>query len=90
VVSSNGTLDRGKGVVSSARFGGAGAYEVIFDRDVTECSWVASIGTGDTTETPRGFLRTALRNGNTSGVFVGTYTTANVANDRAFHLRLSC
>jgi hypothetical protein len=89
VVSTNGTLDRGKGVVSSARFG-AGAYEVIFDRDVTECSWVASIGAGDTTDIPRGFLRTALRGNNTSGVFVGTYDTGNAASDRAFHLRLSC
>ena len=70
--------------------GGTGVYEVIFDRDVTECSWVASIGAGNGTNSGRGFTRTALRGNNDSGVFVATYDTNDADADRPFHLHVHC
>lgn len=89
VVRANGTLDRGKGVLSSARVG-LGNYEVIFDRDVTQCSWVVSIGAGDTIGTARGFTQAALRVNNSSGVFIGTYNKNDASEARPFHMQLSC
>src|SRR4051812_28059558 len=43
VVNSDGTLDRGKGVVSSLKLA-TGQYEVIFTRNVRQCVYNATIG----------------------------------------------
>src|SRR3954470_17076146 len=43
VVNSDGTLDRGKGVVSSLKLA-TGQYEVIFTRNVRQCAYNATIG----------------------------------------------
>jgi hypothetical protein len=89
VTGNNGVVVRGRRVVSSARVG-AGAYEVIFDRDVTGCAYIATIGNPAEFTPPAGSIVTALRAGTTNGVFVGTRDTAGVFADRNFHLHVIC
>src|SRR5688500_8720112 len=43
VIDADGAFVRGKGVVSSANLG-AGAYEVIFNKNIRGCGYVATIG----------------------------------------------
>jgi hypothetical protein len=44
VVTVDGMLARGRGAVSSAQLGVDGQYEVVFDQDVSNCTYVASGG----------------------------------------------
>jgi hypothetical protein len=70
-------------VTGSAKLA-TGQYEVVFNRDVTACSYQAtmSITQGETVVQPR--------TGVPNGVFVGTYTSAGAAADKAFHLAVFC
>jgi len=83
VINASGTTGRGSGVTGSAKLA-TGQYEVVFNRDVTGCSYQAtmSITQGEAVVQPR----TSVPN----GVFVGTYTSARAAADRAFHLAVFC
>ena len=90
VVNADGTLGRGAtGVTSSRLF--AGAYQVAFNRSVTNCAYVA--GFGDSTSTPAeysGSVGTTRRSGNANAVFVKTLNNSSVAEDRPFHLAVFC
>jgi hypothetical protein len=88
VVNANGTLSRGVDVVASTRIV-EGAYQVTFNRDVTQCSYTVSQGDA-TTGTSFGFSSAVRRNGVPTAVFVNTRTAANVADDRPFHLHVAC
>lgn len=47
VVNVDGTLARGSGAVSSFASGVDGEYQVTFDRDVSQCAYVAGSGSAD-------------------------------------------
>ena len=86
VINTNGTTARSAGSTSSGKLG-TGAYEVVFNRDVTGCSDQATQAessgiTGGTVVQPRQDLA--------SGVYVGTATSAGAPADRAFHLAVFC
>ena len=66
VVASDGTLSRGVGAVSS-RYLGSGNYEVLFNRDVSDCTFVANVG-GTGFDLPSGSASAARKSGNSSGV----------------------
>jgi hypothetical protein len=61
-----------------------GQYEVVFNRDVTACSYQAtmSISAGEVVAQPR--------SGVPNGVFVATSNSSGTASDRAFHLAVFC
>jgi hypothetical protein len=63
---------------------GTGQYEVVFNRDVTTCSYqvTMSIMQGEAFAQPRG--------GVPNGVFVGTFASNGAVADRAFHLAVFC
>jgi hypothetical protein len=91
VVNLDGTLARGSGAVSSARLDpGFGTYEVIFDRDVTGCAYVASAGQASSGVAPDAFLSTSPRNGNANGVFLDARTSAGASVGNPFHLAVFC
>lgn len=91
VVNADGTLARGAGVVSAAGIlGSPGRYEVIFDRDVTACAYLATIGTAGTGTAATGTISTALLTGTTNGVFVRTIDDAGAFAERPFHLLVMC
>ncbi len=90
VVDRSGVVVRGRGVVSAARVA-AGQYEVVFNRSVRNCAYVATVGDVDDVgvETP-GEITTVGRFGNPRGVFVSTHNSGGAFEDRSFHLFVSC
>lgn len=90
VVNRNGTLARGKGVVSTSRLG-AGTYEVIFNRTITQCVFESTLGLAAFvgTESP-GETTVVGRVGTTTGVFLQTFDSDGAPSDRGFHLYVGC
>ncbi|NOT61197.1 MAG: hypothetical protein HOP19_13340 [Acidobacteria bacterium] len=86
VVETNGTLVRGRNVVSVQRLS-QGQYEVIFSDDVSQGIYVATIGRPGISVEPSGQIGVALRFGSANkGVWVDTHDSAGNPSDRAFHL----
>ena len=93
VVDSTGALVRGSSsVVSASRVGStSGNYQVIFNKDVTGCGFVATIGqTGSEGTALPGEIDVAGRNGNVDGVYVETTNSTGMDSDRPFHLSVVC
>jgi hypothetical protein len=90
VVDRAGVVARGKGVVSAARLA-PGQYEVIFNRSVRNCAYVATVGDVDDVgvEQP-GEITTVGRFANVRGVFVTTHNSTGAFEDRSFHLFVAC
>ena len=89
-VKEGGTLALGSGVVSSARLG-EGAYEVIFDRNVRSCVYIATLARDrQNFGYPVGEISTAPRGNNTNGVYIRTWFTSGEKYDRSFHLYVGC
>ncbi len=90
VVAADGSVVRGSGVTSTnAKLGGNGLYTVDFDRDLSDCVWVAQIGNGNSTPTIYGEMSTFLA-GSPNGIFVQTAGSNGVLADRPFHLLVHC
>jgi hypothetical protein len=83
VVNASGTTGNKSGVTSSVKLN-TGQYEVVFNRDVTACSYQGTMSSSP------GELYAQPRSGVPNGVFVGTYNSAGAASDRAFHLAVFC
>jgi hypothetical protein len=89
VVDQNGTLIRSKGVASAQKIG-TGDYQVVFNQDVTGCSYQATIGSPGTTPF-FGQADVLSRINVAAGVEVRTINTlGNAAVDLPFHLAVFC
>jgi S-layer homology domain len=86
VVNSNGTLARGRGVVSTA-LGGTGFYEVIFDTNITGCAYIGTVA-GPLPAGSGGFLTTTRVT--TNAVLVNTFSEAGVLTDISFQVEVVC
>ncbi|MGE5764303.1 MAG: hypothetical protein ACM3ZF_10630 [Mycobacterium leprae] len=75
--------------MSSLRLG-VGFYQVIFNRNVSNCAYVATIGDQANGQQPPGEITVATRAGNNNGVFVSTHNSAGGAADLDFHLVVIC
>jgi hypothetical protein len=89
VVTAAGVLARGRGVSSAARTG-AGRYQVIFDRDVRGCAYIASIGDAGGAAPAAGLVETSALASNVNGVSLRTQNSNGNPTDRPFHLLVSC
>src|SRR5437763_5973461 len=89
VVNTNGTLARSQGTTSSTHLG-TGTYEIVFNQDVTQCTYVATLGNPGALTPPAGEIGAASRAGIPDGVFVETRDSAGAAADRSFHLIVVC
>jgi hypothetical protein len=90
VVNPTGSLARSQGTTSAGRVG-LGLYEVIFNQDVTACTYVATVGNAVAGgATPFGQASVVPRNGNANGVGVATVSSAGAAADLPFHLIVVC
>jgi hypothetical protein len=67
-----------------------GRYEVDFNRDVTPCAYVASVGTTGAGNGIADMIGVAQRGGNPNGVFVETYDPIARHSDSSFHLVVAC
>jgi hypothetical protein len=91
------SLVRGSGAVSAERTAdGTGTYEVVFNQDITDCSYQGTLGRGDTdsTEAFPGEI-TVVRRGPAAnpvvgGLYVQTFNSAGAPNDRSFHIAVFC
>ena len=94
VVDSDGTLVRGSSsVVSASRTGSSsGNYQVIFNKDVTGCGFVATIGQiGSSGVALPGAISVAGLSANpVNGVFIQTTGFDGSSSDRPFHLSVVC
>jgi len=90
VVNASGSLARSQGTTSAGHVG-TGQYEVIFNQNVTACTYVASVGNPTPgLITPNGVAVVVPRNGNANGVGVATYDAAGAFADLPFHLIVVC
>jgi len=90
VVASDGTKARGKHAPSTTHLG-PGSYEVLFDSNVSQCAFNASIGTTGAGSIPSpGQVTVAGRAGNLKGVFVRIVDRLGNEIDSSFHLGVSC
>lgn len=67
-----------------------GQYEVVFSSDVSQCAYLATLGTGNTVNPTLGQIVVAPRTGKPTAVFVKTGTSAGVIADAGFHLGVFC
>jgi hypothetical protein len=86
---SDGTVNRGSGVVSAVREN-VGTYRVQFDRNVTQCVYVGSLsdeanGFGET-----GYIGLALDGGSPTGIYVETRNVTPAKADFDFALIVFC
>ena len=88
VINGDGTTGVNSGVTASGRTAPLptqGAYEVIFNRDVSNCSYQVTL------VAERGEAFAAPRFNNVNGVFVSTFeSNAAGGADRSFHLAVFC
>lgn len=91
VVSAGAELSRGGGgAVSAAQPFGVGTYEVVFNRDVSKCSYVATIGNTGAGNPPVGEIGVAQRLSNPDAVYLQTYNIKAEKENEPFHLAVFC
>src|SRR5215218_575573 len=89
VINLNGTTARGFGVTSSEKFAGFGGnYVVTFNRNVSKCAYVASLGDG-AGNTFQGEV-SATNGADANKVGVATDNSSGVGTEKAFHLAVFC
>lgn len=89
VVRGDGTLARGSHVTSAGT--AEGAYEVIFDRDVTGCAYVATVGLAGSESSAAPAVATVVgRSEEPNGVYVVTTLLNGDPSTEGFHLMVSC
>ena len=93
VVNVDGSLARGRSAVSSAQLGVDGQYEVVFNRDVSACAYVASGGEATPNSPDDAVVFTvAPRDSNPDAVFVQEWdgVLARDSYSSGFHLIVLC
>jgi hypothetical protein len=89
VINTDGTTTRGFGVTSSkALLGSAGTYVVTFDRNVSSCAYVASLGDGN--EFTFAGEASATKGATANEVVVGTSDSSGTPINKPFHLAVLC
>lgn len=91
VVETNGSLDRGgSGAVGSSLIFGPNGYEVVFNRDVRKCAYIATVGEVSGGEPSAGFIGVASRSEHANAVFVRTFNVKGEAAAESFHIAVFC
>jgi hypothetical protein len=88
----NATINRGVGVVRVRRIDNpAGTYVVHFNRNVTSCFYLATLGLGgfESSEDP-GSITTVRSAQHARGVYVATFDATGVLANRSFFLHVAC
>jgi hypothetical protein len=89
VVDAPGTLARGNGVVSVANpF--SGVYDLVFDRNVSGCTYLVSPGGTGANQTTAYDVAASRLDGNANGVRVQTKDPGGLNTDEPFHLVVDC
>ena len=89
VIGSGGAVVRARGLASSARTG-TGQYQAVFDRDVRQCAYVATLGDESAASPGTGQVSVTSLPSSVNGVRVFTRNSDGAAANRSFHLVVSC
>jgi hypothetical protein len=90
MIASDGSLTRGKGVSSEFR-GSLGHYDVIFNQDVSGCSYSATLGQDFSFASSRGQTAVALTPaGANHQVAIETYDSSGSNIDTPFYVQVFC
>lgn len=89
VVDDNGAKARSRNVTATARTS-KGSYNVVFNRTVTGCAHLASLGRVSTGGAQAGEISTTLISGVANAVRVRTFNSNGNPADREFHIALVC
>jgi hypothetical protein len=89
VVTSAGTLVRGFRAVAASR-PLLGQYNVVFDRNVANCGYVATIGAPGTGNENPGSISVASLLTSVNGVYVEIRNVPGALDDRGFHVAVHC
>jgi hypothetical protein len=89
VVNFDGALVRGSGVTSSTKTS-TGTYSVVFNRNVTGCAYVGSLGTASLGSPPPGSFGATNLFLSPNGIFVKTRNPAGADTDSAFDVAVFC
>ena len=88
VVSTGGALSRNSRATDATRYS-AGTYSVQFDRDVTLCTYHATLGTISAGQT-QGFASVTNNGADANAVYVQTFSTNGVLTDKSFMVTVTC
>jgi hypothetical protein len=87
----DGVVVRGRGVTSATRFPQPGRYQVIFNRDVRGCAYLATLGNTDAATPSTGQIAVSQLPNTPNGVQIRTTTSDGGTNaNRNFHLAVVC
>jgi hypothetical protein len=89
VISNVGALVRGRGITSASKTG-EGQYQAIFDVDVRNCTYFATLGDESAAGPGTGQIAVTSAASNVNGVRVVTRNSTGDLADRSFHLIVSC
>jgi hypothetical protein len=89
VIADTGAAVRSRGVASSAQTG-TGQYQVVFDRDVRQCVYSATLGDESASGPGTGQIAVTSAASNVNGVRVVTRNSDGTSVNRSFHLIVSC
>jgi hypothetical protein len=89
VVNADGSLARGRNVVSSER-DQEGVYIVVFKKDVTRCAYVATAGSAVAGGVLLTSVAVAPKNGDANAVLVVSVDLQGNFSDNGFHLKVFC
>jgi len=91
VVNGDGSIARSSDPNATATRSAEGSYDVVFDENVTNCAYTATIGLSGTTATANpGFITVVRWSENPNGVLVQTYNVREERTDIGFHLTVLC
>ncbi|MEO8689444.1 MAG: hypothetical protein ABI611_14685 [Solirubrobacteraceae bacterium] len=90
VINANGTVARGSGIGAGTFREDTGIYDVFFNRDVSDCAYVGSLGGADAGTPPGGTVGATNLFGAPKGLFVIIRNSAGSSANLPFHLAVFC
>jgi len=90
VIDFNGTVARASGIGTGTFREDTGIYDVFFNRDVSGCAYVASLGGPDAGTPPAGTVAVTNLSGAPKGLFVITRNSAGANASLPFHVAVFC
>jgi hypothetical protein len=89
VVNPDGTIARKSASVIGISHTAVGAFRVQFNKDISQCAWLATVGSA-TTVTSFGFIEVELSANTKDTVHVETRDPSGAVANRGFHLAVFC
>jgi hypothetical protein len=91
VVRADGALIRGAGSISASPAESTpGRYEVLFNRNVARCAYIATLGSTSNSQPHNGEIGVATSSRNEDAVLVKTHNGQNEEGPESFHLAVFC